>query len=67
MTRSVVELVESIVKLKDCEVDCCGLPESETWMATASALSAVVGVPEMTPVTAASVSPGGNAPLDTDH
>ena len=39
------------------------MPESVTAKLMDELLTAVVGLPEMTPVAAASVKPAGNAPL----
>jgi hypothetical protein len=42
---------------------CAGVPESVTEKLMDAPLTAAVGVPEMTPVAAASVKPAGRAPL----
>ena len=54
-----------LVTLNDNTTDCvcAGVPESAMEKVSGELLTAVVGVPEMTPVAAERVRPVGNAPL----
>jgi len=70
---SVVVLIDSggmlLATVSDNATDwvCAGVPESVTEKVRDEALTATVGVPEMTPVAAARVKPAGKAPLAIRH
>ena len=61
------EVLLAIVSDRTTDWVCAGVPESVIENPTAALLTAAVGVPEMTPVAAASVRPAGSVPLVSRH
>jgi hypothetical protein len=55
------------VRLRVTDWVCGEVSESATWKVSEALVSAAVGVPLITPVAGANVSPGGSVPLVKDH